>query len=86
MPDFLEKLDDYLVRYLGYFNYKRYSKKLELKGNEKVLELGSGGGNLSRFLTGRLPQGELYCIDISPYWLLPWNNGPFEPISQQKLI
>lgn len=69
MPSFAEKCDDYLIRYLAYFNYNNYVERISLHGNERVLEVGCGGGNLSRFLAGRLPQGKLICIDNSDYWL-----------------
>ena len=69
MPSFAERLDDYFVRYLAYFNYKNYVSRINLQENEKVLEVGCGGGNLSRFLAEKLPQGKLVCIDISEYWI-----------------
>ena len=69
MPSFADKLDDLLVRNIAYFNYKSYVKRLVLKGNEKVLEVGCGGGNLSRFLAERTPNGKLVCIDSSKYWI-----------------
>ncbi len=69
MPSFAEKLDDYLVRYLAYFNYKNYANRLNLRGNEKILEVGCGGGNLSRFLAEKIPSGKLICIDNSEYWI-----------------
>ena len=69
MPSFAERLDDYFVRYLAYFNYKNYVSRINLQENEKVLEVGCGGGNLSRFLAEKLPLGELICIDISEYWI-----------------
>jgi len=69
MPSFLERLDDFLVRYLAYFNYKDYVNRIKLNGTERVLEIGCGGGNLSRFLARSLPLGELVCIDISKYWI-----------------
>ena len=68
MPSFAERLDDYFVRYLAYSNYKNYVGRMDLQGNERVLEVGCGGGNLSRFLAERLPLGELVCIDNSEYW------------------
>jgi 2-polyprenyl-3-methyl-5-hydroxy-6-metoxy-1,4-benzoquinol methylase len=69
MTSFTEKLDNFLVKYLAYFNYQNYVKKLKLKGTEKVLEIGSGGGNLSRFLTRELFFGKLVCLDKSKYWI-----------------
>ncbi len=66
LPDsFLEKLDNYLVKYLAYSNYRNYSNCLGLKENNKVLEIGSGIGNLSRFLIQKIPKGKLTCIDFS---------------------
>ena len=69
MPSFDEKLDDFLVRYLAYSNYKNYSSRINLKGDEKVLEVGSGRGNLSRFLAEKLHLGKLVCVDSSNYWI-----------------
>lgn len=69
MPTFGERLDDFLVRYLGYSNYRDYINSLNLKGNKKVLEVGCGGGNLSRFLAKKLFTGRLICIDDSNYWI-----------------
>ena len=65
--NFLEKLDNYLVKYLAYSNYKKYSNCLEFKENEKVLEVGCGIGNLSRFLIQEISSGKLTCIDVSKY-------------------
>ncbi len=67
MANFSEKLDDFLIRNFAYFNYKNYVRELNLQGNEKVLEVGSGGGNLSRFLAEKVR--ELICIDKSSYWI-----------------
>ena len=69
MLNFSERLDDILTRYLAYFNYRTYSNEMNLQGNEKVLEVGCGGGNLSRVIAKRLSLGELVCIDSSEYWI-----------------
>ena len=74
MPSFLQKLDDPLVRYLAYSNYKNYVSRMNLQGNERVLEIGCGGGNLSRFLAESLPFGKLVCIDVSEYWIKKAEN------------
>ena len=66
---FQEKIDGFLVRYLAYFNYKRYTKRLNLNAGEEILEVGSGGGNLSRFLVKELKEGSLTCLDSSRYSL-----------------
>lgn len=68
-PTILERIDDCFVRYLANFNYKNYISQINLNGKEKVLEVGCGGGNLSRFLAEKLPFGELVCIDNSDYWI-----------------
>jgi len=67
LNNFLEKLDNYFVKYLAFSNYKKYANKIVLKGNEKVLEVGCGIGNLSRFLIQKLSLGKLTCIDSSKY-------------------
>ncbi|MEA3414228.1 MAG: class I SAM-dependent methyltransferase [Nanoarchaeota archaeon] len=64
-----EKIDDYLVRYLAYFNYKNYVNRLNLQSNQQILEVGSGGGNLSGFLAKKIPYGRLVCLDNSEYWI-----------------
>lgn len=69
MPNFVEKLDSCLVKYLARFNYRDYVERMGLKGNEEILEVGCGEGNLSRFLAGKLPLGKLVCIDKSKYWV-----------------
>jgi len=68
IPSFAERLDNFLARYLAYFNYRDYIERIDLQGDENVLELGSGGGNLSRFIARKIPKGNLYCVDISQYW------------------
>ncbi len=69
MPSLAERLDNYLVKYIAYFNYKSYANRLNLQGNEQILEVGSGGGNLSRFLAKKIPNGRLVCLDNSEYWI-----------------
>ncbi len=69
-PKLADRLDDFLNRILAGFVYKPYINSLELKANEKVLELGCGSGNLSKFIISRLSnKGSLTCIDNSNYWL-----------------
>jgi len=68
-PSFAEKLEDFLVRNLAYFNYQNYVSRINLKDNERVLEIGCGGGNLSRFLSKAVPFGVLISIDYFDYWI-----------------
>ena len=56
-----------MVRHLAYFNYRSYVNRMGFCGDEKVLEVGCGGGNLSRVLAGRV--GKLVCVDCSKYWI-----------------
>lgn len=69
MFSFSEKLDGKLINYLAYFNYKNYVGRLGIYNSERVLEVGSGSGNLSRFLVKELIKGELVCVDNSEYWI-----------------
>jgi len=68
-PSFAERLDDLLVRYIAYSNFKNYVSGMEIRDDDNILEIGCGGGNLSRFLAQKNPNGKLYCVDVSPYWI-----------------
>ena len=52
------------------FIYTRYIKSLKLKGNENLLDFGSGSGAGSKHLAKILQNkgGYLTCIDTSRYW------------------
>jgi ubiquinone/menaquinone biosynthesis C-methylase UbiE len=70
-PSFLYKLIDELGNNrLFSFMYKNYIRTLNLKGNEKVLDFGSGSGAGSKHLAKILQKcgGHLSCVDISSYW------------------
>ncbi len=56
---------------IGSFFWKNYVKSINLKGNEKILEYGSGSGALSRHLAPILFErgGHLTCVDISRRWM-----------------
>jgi trans-aconitate 2-methyltransferase len=41
-------------------------ERLELRGNESVLDAGSGSGRVTRLLIDRLPQGKVVAVDASP--------------------
>lgn len=49
--------------------YRAYVQKIGLKGNEKVIDYGSGSGVCSKCLAEKLIKGRLVCIDISSRWL-----------------
>lgn len=50
--------------------YHPYFKTFGLKGNEKVLDFGCGGGVGSRILLKFLnQQGHLTCVDMSDFWI-----------------
>lgn len=69
-PTLIYRLIDELGNnHLFSFIYTSYIKKLKLKGNEKVLDFGSGSGVGSRRLAKALQKGgHLTCVDISEYW------------------
>ncbi len=70
-PSILFVLEDMLKGLLGGpLLYNPYYKTFGLKGNEKVLDFGCGGGAGSRCLANLLSEnGYLTCIDVSRYWI-----------------
>jgi ubiquinone/menaquinone biosynthesis C-methylase UbiE len=50
--------------------YRRYVDQMHLRGDERVLDYGSGGGAAARHLAPRLAAGggHLTCIDVSERW------------------
>jgi SAM-dependent methyltransferase len=50
--------------------YRKYAERLDLRGDERVLDFGSGAGTMARYLARRLTQGgRLTCVDVSRMWL-----------------
>ncbi|HZW04718.1 MAG TPA: class I SAM-dependent methyltransferase [Anaerolineaceae bacterium] len=51
--------------------YRRYIDNLDLRGDETVLDFGSGSGMCSRHLARRLQRrgGRLTCVDVSAAWI-----------------
>jgi len=51
--------------------YARFVRSLELTGDERVIDFGSGSGAEARHLAAVLARGggHLTCIDVSPAWL-----------------
>lgn len=58
----------YLTRRKGAY-YKTYVDSLGLAGSERILEYGSGPGELSKKLSAALPRGRMTCVDISKVWM-----------------
>ena len=56
---------------IGSFFWKNYVRDLNLSGNERILEYGSGSGALSRHIIQILLKGggHLTCVDISRKWM-----------------
>ena len=50
--------------------YRRYVERMGLRGDERVLDYGSGGGAAARHLAKRLVAagGRLTCMDVSARW------------------
>ena len=70
-PSILFILEDKLKGLLGGpLLYNPYFKTFGLKGNERVLDFGCGGGAGSRCVANLLSKGgRLTCIDASSYWI-----------------
>ena len=49
--------------------YRHYVESLGFRGDERVLEYGSGPGAMSKVLARALPRGHLTCVDISKVWM-----------------
>jgi len=46
-----------------------YLRRLDLRGNETLLEIGCGGGAATKRLARALPNGRVVSIDPSAYWV-----------------
>ena len=70
-PSVLFILEDKLKGFLGGpLLYNPYFETFGLKGNERILDFGCGGGAGSRCLANLLNKGgHLTCVDISHYWI-----------------
>jgi ubiquinone/menaquinone biosynthesis C-methylase UbiE len=68
-PSFLFRLDDKLKYFFGGRYFKSFVNSFALKGNEHVLDFGSGGGIGARFVLKHLGEnGHITCVDRSSYW------------------
>jgi SAM-dependent methyltransferase len=71
-PSRLEiKLNVFTTCYLLNSAYEKYIDGMNLTGNEKVLDFGSGPGSAAQLIAPKLisPGGQLTCLDISPTWM-----------------
>jgi len=69
-PSCLFKLSDSLVYLLGGAGYyNRYINSIPLTGSENIFDFGSGGGNASKLLAERIPEGHLTCLEPSKCWI-----------------
>ena len=69
-PSLLFRFEDMLKGYLGFLFYNPFLSLFNLKGNENVLDFGSGGGAGTRCILDKLnPGGSVTCIDSSAYWM-----------------
>lgn len=69
-PSFLFRLDDKLKYFFGGSYFKSFVNSFALKGNEHVLDFGSGGGIGARFVLKHLGEnGHITCVDRSSYWI-----------------
>ncbi|MBN1375066.1 MAG: class I SAM-dependent methyltransferase [Dehalococcoidia bacterium] len=70
-PSLLFRMEDALKGILGCpLLYNPYYQTFGLKGDEKMLDFGCGGGAGSRCLAGLLNRGgRLTCVDSSRYWI-----------------
>jgi ubiquinone/menaquinone biosynthesis C-methylase UbiE len=69
-PSFLFRLDDKLKYFFGGWYFKSFVNSFALKGNEHVLDFGSGGGIGARFVLKHLGKnGHITCVDRSSYWI-----------------
>ena len=67
-PSILFRLEDMLKAILGGpLLYNSYYKTFGLKGDERILDFGCGGGAGSRCLANLLNHGHLTCVDSSYY-------------------
>jgi ubiquinone/menaquinone biosynthesis C-methylase UbiE len=69
-PTIFDKLEEWLTYTFASPFYQRYVNRIELRGDERVLELGCLGGALSRRLAYALADGgSLLCVDIGKFWI-----------------
>lgn len=75
-PSLMFRFEDKLKSVLGGpLHFNSFIKSFELKGDEKVLDFGCGGGTGSKCLIKFLNNnGHLTCVDTSKYWIKKAKN------------
>lgn len=70
-PPVLEvQINNIVVKTIGRYYYKAFAEALNLKGDEVVLDYGSGAGGLAYYISKALKKrGTLTCVDISQRWM-----------------
>ena len=66
----VDRFNDTLSYRLGTFLYRRYIQSLHLRGDEKLLDFGCGGGGGARYLARCLVKGgSITCYDRYGFWV-----------------
>ncbi len=60
--------EDWIRTYLAGRAYRRSFRNLSLEGDERVLELGVGGGQAARVILSMLDEGNYTGFDVDPWW------------------
>ncbi|MDD4281868.1 MAG: methyltransferase domain-containing protein [Candidatus Methanofastidiosa archaeon] len=70
-PNIFDALTDSLAGHTLYPRlFREHLQMLRLAPNEHVLEIGCGGGNMTRLICNTLgPKGTVTSIDVNEYWL-----------------
>lgn len=69
LPQIARVAEEVLGNRLGAGVYRRWVRGLGLRGDERVLEVGTGAGACARHLLDSLPTGRLTCVDCDSRWL-----------------
>lgn len=60
--------EDWVRTWLAGPSYRRSFRNLRMEGDERVLELGVGGGHAARVILGRLTTGSYTGFDVDEWW------------------
>lgn len=75
-PNLEVHINQFAVRTFARRYYKKLVKCMQLKGDEKVLDYGSGAGGPASYIIKKLNKGKgrLTCVDISKKWIISIKN------------